>query len=250
METHDAVFFDLHRIACIGAGARPEDGACAPVSLSSPCETEKLRGVTKSTASPFDRGAHYPGWFRMAPALRVAAGIVLVVSLVTGCGHESVRPTHGPATTRTWQTLPPPNPVASNAVLMRALGLVGTPYRYGGNTPEGGFDCSGLVNYVYRDMLDLRLPRTSRALAAFQGPRIAEDDWWRPTWCSSAVKAASATSASMSARADSFMLRAPAGQFGWTAWTARTGGTITRAPCEFFTEMNGLRYVNRDVDRL
>ena len=111
----------------------------------------------------------------MAPALRVAARTVLVVSLVTGCGHESVRPTHGPATTRTWQTLPPPNPVASNAVLMRALGLVGTPYRYGGNTPEGGFDCSGLVNYVYRDMLDLRLPRTSRALAAFQGPRIAED---------------------------------------------------------------------------
>jgi cell wall-associated NlpC family hydrolase len=143
--------------------------------LSSPCETEKLGGVTKSAASPFDRGAHYPGWFRMAPALRFAAAAVFAVSFLTGCGHESVRPTQGRAATRTWHTLPPPNPVASNAVLMRALGLVGTPYRYGGNTPEGGFDCSGLVNYVYRDMLDLRLPRTSRALAAFQGPRIAED---------------------------------------------------------------------------
>ncbi len=60
-------------------------------------------------------------------------------------------------------------------VLFRALGLVGTPYRYGGNTPEGGFDCSGLVTYVFRDMLDLRLPRTSRELAATQGPRIATD---------------------------------------------------------------------------
>ena len=58
---------------------------------------------------------------------------------------------------------------------MRAISLVGTPYRYGGNTPEGGFDCSGLVNYVYRDMLDLRLPRTSRELAAVQGPRIAPE---------------------------------------------------------------------------
>jgi len=56
---------------------------------------------------------------------------------------------------------------------MRAISLVGTPYRYGGNTPEGGFDCSGLVNYVYRDMLDLSLPRTSRELAALQGPPIA-----------------------------------------------------------------------------
>ncbi len=55
---------------------------------------------------------------------------------------------------------------------MRALSLVGTPYRFGGNTPESGFDCSGLVSYVYRDALDLRLPRTSYELAAVQGPKI------------------------------------------------------------------------------
>jgi len=64
---------------------------------------------------------------------------------------------------------------AANAVLMRAFSLVGTPYRWGGNTPESGFDCSGLVNYVFADMLDLKLPRTSRELAAYQGPRIAKD---------------------------------------------------------------------------
>ena len=67
---------------------------------------------------------------------------------------------------------PANDPGAANAVLMRAISLVGTPYRYGGNTPDGGFDCSGLVNYVYRDMLDLRLPRSSHDLAAWQGPRI------------------------------------------------------------------------------
>ena len=69
----------------------------------------------------------------------------------------------------------PADPVAANAVLMRAIGLVGTPYRYGGNTPDGGFDCSGLVNYVYRDMLDLRLPRSAHELAAWQGPKINPD---------------------------------------------------------------------------
>ncbi len=66
----------------------------------------------------------------------------------------------------------PEDPASANAVVIRAISLVGTPYRWGGNTPDSGFDCSGLVHYVFRDMLDLRLPRTSRELAAMQGPKI------------------------------------------------------------------------------
>ena len=92
-----------------------------------------------------------------------------------GCGGgDRVRPSpvqSGGA----WSDVRPADPADANAVLMRAISLVGTPYRYGGDTPAGGFDCSGLVNYVYRDMLDLRLPRTSRALAEYQGPRIETD---------------------------------------------------------------------------
>ncbi len=53
-----------------------------------------------------------------------------------------------------------PLSIRSNDVLMRAIGLVGTPYRYGGNSPEGGFDCSGLVQYVY-GLQGLKLPRTT-----------------------------------------------------------------------------------------
>ncbi len=78
-----------------------------------------------------------------------------------------------PPASHAWPQVTPADPAAASSVLMRALGLVGTPYRYGGNTPESGFDCSGLVSYVYRDMLALNLPRTSRELAAVQGPRIA-----------------------------------------------------------------------------
>src|SRR5690606_7890003 len=98
----------------------------------------------------------------------------LAASLLSACGSAPVR---GPAATaapaRDWGNVRPADPAAANAVLMRAISLVGTPYRYGGNTPQGGFDCSGLVNYVFRDMLDLRLPRTSRQLSEYQGPRIA-----------------------------------------------------------------------------
>jgi cell wall-associated NlpC family hydrolase len=92
--------------------------------------------------------------------------------LLAGCGSDPVRQAAPTPPGRDWATLAPADPAAANAVLMRAISLVGTPYRYGGNTPDSGFDCSGLVNYVYRDMLDLRLPRSSRELAAIQGPRL------------------------------------------------------------------------------
>jgi cell wall-associated NlpC family hydrolase len=123
------------------------------------------------------RIAHYPGSPVPMPAWRHVASIALACALLCACGHEEVRkpPRAAQVTQRSWPQVRPEDPEAANAVLMRAISLVGTPYRYGGNTPDGGFDCSGLVNYVFRDMLDLRLPRTSRELAAFQGPRIPLD---------------------------------------------------------------------------
>ncbi|MEJ7746264.1 MAG: C40 family peptidase [Luteimonas sp.] len=50
-------------------------------------------------------------------------------------------------------------------VLKRALALLGTPYRWGGTSPDGGFDCSGLVGYVFRTALGIELPRVSREMA-------------------------------------------------------------------------------------
>lgn len=72
----------------------------------------------------------------------------------------------------TWPVVTPADPVAANAVTVRALGLVGVPYRYGGGSPEDGFDCSGLVNFVYRDILDLKLPHSSEGLSRWPGPRL------------------------------------------------------------------------------
>lgn len=60
---------------------------------------------------------------------------------------------------------------AANAVLFRAMSLVGTPYRYGGNTPQGGFDCSGLVAYVFRDAAGISLPHQSAAMSELGGSR-------------------------------------------------------------------------------
>src|SRR3546814_18384057 len=62
----------------------------------------------------------------------------------------------------------------ANEVTLRALGLVGTPYVYGGNTPQGGFDCSGLVTFVFADVGNLSLPRTT-ALMRSEERRVGKE---------------------------------------------------------------------------
>jgi len=140
--------------------------------------TAKLQAVINPVLSTAEGAAHYPGIPAPTPARvslrRWSILTLLVCAALAGCGgsRETVRAARPTASPHSWPVVAPRDPAAANAVLMRAISLVGTPYRYGGNTPDGGFDCSGLVNYVYRDMLDLRLPRSSRELAGFQGAKI------------------------------------------------------------------------------
>ncbi|MGY4696782.1 C40 family peptidase [Xylella fastidiosa subsp. sandyi] len=62
----------------------------------------------------------------------------------------------------------------TQVVLRRAMNLLGTPYRWGGARP-GGFDCSGLVNYVFRTALGIQLPRVSRDMARHSGGELIKD---------------------------------------------------------------------------
>jgi cell wall-associated NlpC family hydrolase len=54
-----------------------------------------------------------------------------------------------------------------------ARSQIGRRYTYGGETPERGFDCSGLVRYI-SSLLDMRVPRTA-AQQATVGARVARD---------------------------------------------------------------------------
>jgi cell wall-associated NlpC family hydrolase len=48
---------------------------------------------------------------------------------------------------------------------IRAMGLIGIQYKYGGNSPENGLDCSGLVRYVFKESRGSTLPRTSEEIS-------------------------------------------------------------------------------------
>ena len=46
-----------------------------------------------------------------------------------------------------------------------ALGLLGVRYRFGGESPESGLDCSGLVRHVFQQVTGVTLPRTAAAMS-------------------------------------------------------------------------------------
>lgn len=111
---------------------------------------------------------HYRGSRRKRPLPRRIA-VLALAALLSACAGPTPRP-------------PAPAPVGgaiavpgANDVLIRTLGLIGTPYRRGGNTPEGGFDCSGLVRFVFQDAAGLSLPRTSQQMSQVPAPKVARE---------------------------------------------------------------------------
>ncbi|WP_293188875.1 C40 family peptidase [Ottowia sp.] len=99
------------------------------------------------------------------PASRTSAGGAV------GTGGGGVR--RAPAVP-TPPSLPPLNldPAEREGAVANAMLLVNTPYTYGGNTPQGGFDCSGLIQYVFQQVTGgtRRLPRSTAQWAASTVP--------------------------------------------------------------------------------
>ncbi|CAB3662481.1 MULTISPECIES: C40 family peptidase [Achromobacter] len=63
-------------------------------------------------------------------------------------------------------------------VVQAGLEAIGTPYSWGGDDADG-FDCSGLVLYVYREIAGLELPRTARAQRS-EGKTVSAKKELRP----------------------------------------------------------------------
>ena len=97
--------------------------------------------------------------------MRHAVPILLL--LLAGCGTLPSAPVPAP---------PPPQNMSlasdkgSNVVLY-ALGLIDSGYRYGGKNPSAGLDCSGMVSHIYDKAAGLHITGSAADLAK-QGRKV------------------------------------------------------------------------------
>jgi len=58
--------------------------------------------------------------------------------------------------------------------LLKALSMIGTPYKFGGDNPNKGLDCSSFVKHVYKESAGVNLPRSARAMSR-EGQVVAKE---------------------------------------------------------------------------
>lgn len=105
-------------------------------------------------------------------------GLGLALAILLGLGACSWSPPGGDQSHQSSVPINTPEPVTRtqrhpegdySPVLLTARRMLGTPYQYGGHTPDQGFDCSGLVYFAHRSH-GLDVPRTARAQFDFAAP--------------------------------------------------------------------------------
>jgi len=63
----------------------------------------------------------------------------------------------------------------ASELIVQAMGLVGVTYKYGGNSPESGFDCSGFVSHVFKEASGIILPHNAYQMSLV-GQRISSKE--------------------------------------------------------------------------
>lgn len=98
------------------------------------------------------------------------AALLLAAALLAGCGQTPTRqasypgkPYAGAPASRNWFALPSDD--HAQEVVMYALGLLDTGYRFGGKNPEAGLDCSGMVSYIVEQVSGRKLPYNAAGIA-------------------------------------------------------------------------------------
>lgn len=84
--------------------------------------------------------------------------LIAIVLSAAGCGLSPVK--RDPAQPRVAVS----SGLRSDVVLY-AMGLIDTDYRFGGSNPASGLDCSGMVSYIFEHAAGVKLPHSAYRIA-------------------------------------------------------------------------------------
>lgn len=110
----------------------------------------------------------------MKPA--ALATLSLITLLLAACSAPAMRPVASTETIA--QEAPRFANEKGNEVVLYALGLIDTGYRFGGKNPQAGLDCSGMVSHIYDVATGLKVAGSAADIA--RKSRIIERDSLRP----------------------------------------------------------------------
>jgi len=101
-----------------------------------------------------------------------ALAVCCIAVLLTACGSAPMRAPEASKPT------PAPTDIRSEAatehgseIAIYALDMIGTGYRFGGKNPDAGFDCSGMVSYIFNRATGFKLSGSAADMAR-QGRQI------------------------------------------------------------------------------
>ncbi len=104
--------------------------------------------------------------------------LLLVSSVLAGCAGKPTVTSSGQSS-QTYSAKPGADhrnyfmiedEVAAQEMVLYALGLLGTGYRFGGRNPEAGLDCSGMVSYIVEQVSGRNLPHNAAQIARITKP--------------------------------------------------------------------------------
>lgn len=106
----------------------------------------------------------------MKIVLAAIVGLILAGCATPPARHAAPGRPHPAAVQRALAEAPS---ARARELALHALSQIGIRYRFGGSSPEHGFDCSGLVQYVFNQGAGLALPRNTQEMSKVGAPVAA-----------------------------------------------------------------------------
>lgn len=107
--------------------------------------------------------------------MRVLLGALMLATLAACSSVPAEKPQTGSRWSSNRGYATPEQQAQANEIVMQAMALLDTGYRFGGRNPEAGLDCSGMVSLVVEKVTGRRLPHNAAQIAA-QTRQISTDE--------------------------------------------------------------------------